>query len=69
MKITYETVCEKLGFPIEDMAKHFRIPKDVTEDMMFETPIDNLSFEERDFVSTYMKEHNIVITEEMCEKN
>lgn len=68
MKVTYESVCKKLGFPIEDMGKHFRIPKDVTEDMEFETPIDNLTFEERDFVSAYMKEHNIVVTEEMCQE-
>lgn len=68
MKITYESVCEKLGFPIEDMAKHFRIPKDITEDMKFETPMDVLTIEEKNFVSAYMKEHNIVVTEEMCEK-
>ena len=63
---TYETVCEKLGFPIEDMAKHFHIPKDITEDREFSTPLDNLTHEEMEYVCAYLRKRNIVVTEKTC---
>lgn len=54
---TYESICEKLGFRLED----YRPQISKTEDDSLESPFKKLTGEELDYVIQYSKQNNIGI--------
>lgn len=49
--VTYETICEKLGFDVDT----YKVPQADTEDANGDSPFRNLTIEELDFLSERMK--------------
>lgn len=50
--VTYESICEKLGFDVDT----YEVPKANTEDGNGESPFRKLTVEELDFLSKRIKE-------------
>ena len=54
MEITYKSICDKLGFTIEE----YKYETSTTEDDSKPNPFSCLSIEELDFLVEYIKKEN-----------